>query len=172
MPERLLRGWALMGQTTEGATLADLLVNEGVCLGVESLPYNCGLARPARTWFGGGWSKSVVVFGAECLRVAGNDIVAAILVHEGEHIRRPIDGDECGRSCTVVDNGVRLEEEITAHGAEARWWIARYGVGGRHAWSSYNYRIDDLAAAYRQGPDVFASFVRGFRGDQQEGSGT
>jgi len=170
--QRLLRGWALMGRTVEGATLADLLVDQGVCLGVESLAYNCGYARPAKTWFGGGWSKSVVVFGAECLQIASDDVVAAILVHEAEHIRRAVDGEACGRSCTVLDNGIRLEEEIAAHAAEARWWIGVYGAGGRYAWSGYNYSIDDLAAAYRRGPDAFAAFVRGFRSDAREGSGS
>ncbi len=102
----------------------------------------------------------------------GADVVAATLVHEAAHLDRSFHGTTClaDDSCTVLTNAVLLDEEVAAHAAEARWWLAIYGREGKSdpdpvaAWQNH------LATAYLTGPESFAAFVESFRSDAEEAS--
>ena len=169
---RLTKGFEQVRRTDEGTNLYVLLIDHDVCVDVASIPYNCGYARANRGFFGG-WSRSEIVVAEECLRIIGPDVTAALLVHEATHLSRAIAGEGCvgDRSCESLDNGVQVEEEMAAHAAEARWWIAIYGPGGRRVWSGITYSLDNLAAAYQRGPEAFRDFVISIRSDPEEGVG-
>jgi hypothetical protein len=166
---RLNRGFALMRRTREGDHLYQELLDNDVCVTVRDLAYYAGLALP-RQAIGGGWGHSTIEIDRQHLDTAGTDVLATTLVHEATHIDRSIQGATCldHDDCTVLDNGVVLDEEVAAHAAEARWWLAAYGSGGKPnpdlgaAWEN------QLAAVYLAGPATFRDFVKSFRSDPVE----
>ena len=164
------RGFALAQRTAEGRRLVAPLAEHDICVSVRSLPNNAGYAESRRGLFGG-WSKRRVAVDDEVILYVEPDVLAAILVHEAAHIDRSIGGERCGAfdDCQVLTNGVTVEEEVAAHAAEARWWIAIYGPGGRRVNAGYGYSIDNLAAAYLQGPEAFRTFVVSIRSGAEEG---
>ena len=101
------------------------------------------------------------------------DVIAAILAHEATHIHRAVDGTACyyANACTVLSNGVDLEEEVVAHEAEAEWWIAAYGRDGKDRAFTADASENRLTAAYLRGPAAFREFVRDMRSDKREGEG-
>lgn len=165
-------GVAYLRATGEGARLYELLVNEGVCIGTKELDFNSAYAT-ARWSQTAGWSDSEIVIGEYYVDWLYPDVIAAILAHEATHIERAVDGTACyfADACTVLDNGVDLEEEIVAHEAEAEWWIAAYGRNGKDRAFSADASENRLKAAYLRGPDAFREFVREMRSDKREGEG-
>jgi hypothetical protein len=166
---RLDRAMTLMRRTTEGNNLYHQLIDNDVCVTVRDLGFFAGIARPRQS-LGGGWNHSTIEIDQDHLETSGTDVVATTLVHEATHIDRTIRGITCldAGGCTVLDNDVHLEEEVAAHAAEARWWLAVYGRRGKSnpdpgaAWEN------QLTAAYLAGPETFTIFVQSFRSDPQE----
>jgi hypothetical protein len=165
---RLSRGFSLMTKTTEGRQLYDQLIDKQICTGVEYIDFAAAYARPNPK---SDWSASVIMVDRWYLRAVTSDIVAASLVHEAKHIDRAINGETCSMfdRCTVLDSGITVEEEMAAHGAEARWWIEIYGAGGRRVASGGGYFMDNLVFAYRQGPEAFREYVIQIRRESAEG---
>ncbi|HEY7032449.1 MAG TPA: hypothetical protein VH482_14005 [Thermomicrobiales bacterium] len=168
---RLSRGFALMRRTREGDRLYEELIGNNVCVTVRDLTYYAGLALP-RQAIGGGWGHSTIEIDREQVDTAGADVLAATLVHEATHIDRSIQGTNCLNhdDCTVLDNGVVLDEEVAAHAAEARWWLAAYGRRGKTNPDSAAAWENQIAAAYLAGPATFEEFVESFRSDPIEGT--
>ena len=168
--DRLKAAMNLMRRTDEGRRLFALLLDEGVCVGVEEIPYNSGYAYAVRS-ITGRWSRSYIRADRDLVDAGEPDVLAALLVHEATHIDRFVGGTACSYddSCTTLANGVDLEEEIAAHAAEAEWWIAMYGADGQRFAFGYDYGENRLARAYADGPVVFAAYVRDLRGDPREG---
>jgi hypothetical protein len=162
----------LMRATEGGAALYDLLEREGVCVGVEDLPYNSAFAM-SRWSPDNGWADSEIRIDDSYISSLYPDILAAILVHEARHIERAITRTACyyAGSCTTLPNGVELEEEIVAHGAEAEWWIEMYGRDGKEWAFGSDHAQNQLKAAYLRGPVEFREFVRQARSDNREGDG-
>jgi hypothetical protein len=165
-------GVAYLRATDEGDRLYALLVDEGVCIGTKELEFNSAYAT-SRWSPGAGWSDSEIIIGEYYVDWLYPDVIAAILAHEATHIQRAVDGTACYYvdACTVLSNGVDLEEEVVAHEAEARWWIAAYGHNGKDRAFAADASENRLKAAYLQGPDVFRRFVREMRSDKREGEG-
>ncbi len=161
----------LMRRTDEGRRLFDQLLDELVCVGVEDIPYNSGYAYASQSSLTGDWSRSTIMVDSDILHAGESDVVAALLVHEATHIDRYINGLACDydESCTVLANGVELEEEVAAHAAEAEWWIEAYGEDGKRFAIGYDYGLNRLADAYLEGRVAFESHVRELRGDTREG---
>jgi hypothetical protein len=107
------------------------------------------------------------------VRTTRADVLAALLVHEATHLDRAFSGQACyvRMSCTTLDNGVELEEEVAAHAAEAEWWIAMYGSDGKRLALRTDAFENQLARAYQRGPHDFRAFVAGIRSDPREGKG-
>lgn len=165
--------FGLMRATDDGSRLYDLLVENDICITVDDLAYNTAYAsaRSVR----GDWSSSTIVVDRGYVRSVEADVLAAILIHEATHLDRAISGDACyfegDDACTTLPNGVTLDEEIAAHSAEARWWIAAYGDDGKSlAWSS-DYAENRLAKAYLQGNRFFRTYVTQIRSSTREGEG-
>lgn len=165
-------GVAYLRATDEGSGLYDLIVEEGVCIGTRELDFNSAYAT-ARWSPSAGWSDSEIIIGEYYVDWLYPDVIAAILAHEMTHIERAVDGTACyyADACTVLPNGVDLEEEIVAHQAEAEWWIAAYGRDGKDRAFTADASENRLKAAYLQGPDAFREFVREMRSDKREGEG-
>jgi hypothetical protein len=165
---RLNRGFTLMRRTREGSQLYQELVDKDVCVTVRDLTYFAGLAIPRRQF--GGWGHSTIEIDRDHLDTAGSDVLASTLVHEATHIDRSIQGTTCvdHDDCTVLDNGVVLEEEVAAHAAEARWWLATYGRSGKEDPDLYAAWENQLAAAYLAGAKTFEAYVESFRSDPEE----
>ena len=172
--QRLEAGMNLMRGTGEGERLFAQLGQLGVCVRIEQLSYNTGYAYASQSPADGSWAGSYIVIDQDVLRSGETDVLAALLVHESTHIDRYVHHDACNYtdSCTVLPNGVDVEEEIAAHGAEAQWWIDAYGANGKRFASGYDYGENQLTAAYTEGPDVFRAYVIRVRSDQREGSFT
>jgi hypothetical protein len=164
--------FALMRATEAGAALYDILEREGVCAGVEDLPYNSAFAM-SRWSPDNGWADSEIRIDESYISSLYPDVVAAILVHEARHIERAITRTACyyASSCTTLSNGVELEEEIVAHGAEAEWWIEMYGRDGKDWAFGSDHAQNQLKAAYLRGPGEFREYVRQARSDSREGLG-
>lgn len=164
--------FALMRGTEDGGRLYDLLVTRDVCVSVENIPYNGGYATSWRT-SAGIWFHGTITLDDEYVRSRTADVVAAMLVHEATHIDRAIKGESCDdrTDCLELENGVVLEEEIAAHAAEARWWIAAYGENGKRFSFGADYGENRLAEAYLAGPAVFRAYVSELRSDPREGDG-
>jgi hypothetical protein len=165
--------FGLMRGTDEGTRLYDLLIEHDICISVDDLAYNTAYAS-ARS-IRGDWSSSAIVVDRRYVRSLQADVLAAILIHEATHLDRAISGDACyfqgDDACTILPNGVTLDEEIAAHGAEAEWWIAAYGDDGKSlAWSS-DYSENRLAKAYLQGDRFFRTYVTQIRSSTREGEG-
>ena len=169
--------FGLMRGTDEGRRLYDLLVDNGVCVGITDLPYNTAYA--SARFAGGDWSRSTIMVDRGYVRSLQADVLAAVLVHEATHIDRAISRKACyfatgtdgNGTCTTLPNGVELEEEIAAHSAEAEWWIAAYGEDGKRlSWGS-DYSENRLVNAYRRGSASFRAFVADMRSDPREGEG-
>ena len=169
---RLERGMDLMRGAAEGERLFDELVRNGVCVGSEDIAYNSGYAYGRQSPTDGSWSDSYIMVSTDVLRSGETDVLAALLVHEATHMDRYINGLACNysQSCTTLPNGVDLDEEIAAHGAEAQWWIAAYGDDGKRFATGYDYGVNRLARAYEEGGQVFGAYVRSIRSDAREGS--
>mgnify|MGYP000117793456 CR=1 FL=1 len=175
---RALRlAFALMRGTDEGRRLYALLVEHDICVGVTDLSFNAAYASARR--IGGDWSSSTIVVDRQYIRSISADVLAAILIHEATHLDRAIDGTACWEqvtsagndSCTTLANGVKLEEEIAAHRAEAEWWLAAYGDDGkRFAWNTDDSE-NRLLDAYLRGSDAFRTYVGDLRSDPKEGEG-
>lgn len=161
----LERGFALMRTTIEGSALYDEMLRNDVCFTTADLAGHAGFAHaipsPA-----GGWQWSYVVVDRDHLQLAGADILATTLVHEAAHISRAIGQRDCWRSqtCTILDNGVVLDEELEAHASEARWWIATYGADGKRGTAFGEAWENQLANAYLTGPTFFRDHVVMLRG--------
>jgi hypothetical protein len=171
--QRAIRdGVAYLRATEDGAQLYDLLVNEGVCIGTEELDFNSAYAT-SRWSPETGWSESEIIIGDYYVDWLYPDVLAAILAHEATHIKRAVEGTACYYvdACTILPNGVELEEEIVAHEAEALWWIAAYGRDGKDRAFAADSSENRLKAAYLRGPADFRRFVRELRSDQREGEG-
>lgn len=168
----LTDGVALFRGTDEGVRLYEVLVENGVCIGTEDLDFNSAYAS-ARWSPEFGWSRSQVIIGDAFVDWLYPDVIAAILAHEATHIDRAIDGTACYYvdACTILPNGVALEEEIVAHEAEALWWIAAFGRDGKDRAFTNDSSENRLKAAYMRGPDAFREFVRELRSDEREGDG-
>jgi hypothetical protein len=169
--------FGLMRGTEDGRRLYALLVDHDICVGVADLPYNAAYASARR--IGGDWSSSAIVVDRAYIRAVYADVLAAILIHEATHLDRAIAGTACweqrapggGDACTTLSNGVRLEEELAAHTAEAAWWRAAYGDDGkRFAWGPDDAE-NELLAVYLRGADVFRAYVADRRSDPHEGEG-
>lgn len=165
-------GVALLRATDDGARLYDVLVENGVCLGVADLDFNSAYATSRWTPVDG-WSNSQIVIGEYYVDWLYPDVVAAILAHEATHIDRAVNGTACYYvdACTTLPNGVELEEEIVAHEAEAIWWLAAYGRDGKDRAFSADSSENRLKAAYLRGPDAFRQYVREMRSDERDGEG-
>jgi hypothetical protein len=165
-------GVAYLRATQDGANLYDLLVENGVCIGTKELDFNSAYAT-SRWSPQSGWSDSEIVIGEYYVDWLYPDVIAAILAHEATHIQRAVDGTACyyANACTVLSNGVDLDEEVVAHEAEAQWWIAAYGRDGKDRAFAADASENRLKAAYLNGPDAFREFVREMRSDKREGEG-
>jgi hypothetical protein len=163
-------GVALLRATDEGARLYDVLVENGVCIGIDDLDFNSAYAT-SRWSPVDGWSNSEIVIGEYYVDWLYPDVIAAILAHEATHIDRAVSGTACYYvdACTTLPNGVELEEEIVAHEAEAVWWIAAYGRDGKDRAFATDSSENRLKAAYLRGPDAFRDYVREMRSDEREG---
>ena len=168
----IVEGVALFRATGEGARLYDVLVENGVCIGTGDLDFNSAYAT-SRWSPVDGWSNSEIVIGKHYVDWLYPDVIAAILAHEATHIDRAVSGTACYYvdACTLLPNGVELEEEIVAHEAEALWWIAAYGRDGKDRAFSNDSAENRLKAAYLRGSDAFRIFVREMRSDEREGDG-
>lgn len=169
---RLEAGMNLMRGTAEGERLFDQLVSNGICVLTEDIGYNSGYAYGRQSPVDGSWSDSYIAVASDLIHSGETDVLASLLVHEATHIDRYINDLACNYSdtCTTLPNGVDLEEEIAAHGAEAQWWIAAYGSDGKRFATGYDYGVNRLARAYGEGPDVFDAYVRSVRSDSREGA--
>ena len=158
----------LMRRTTEGERLFRQLVAEGVCIRTGDIPYNSGYAYVVKSF--GRWSNSYIKIASRHVDAGEPDVLAALLVHEAAHVDRYLSGEACSYddSCTLLDNGVELEEEIAAHTAEAEWWIQAYGRDGKRFAIGYDFGENELVKAYLEGPDAFAAYVNEIRGDPRE----
>ena len=165
-------GVALLRATAEGARLYDVLVENGVCIGIEDLDFNSAFAT-SRWSPVDGWSNSEIVIGEYYVDWLYPDVIAAILAHEATHIDRAVSGTACYYvdACNTLPNGVELEEEIVAHEAEAAWWIAAYGRDGKDRAFTTDSSENRLKAAYLRGPAAFREYVREMRSDEREGDG-
>jgi len=168
--EAITAGVAYVRGTDAGSRLYDVIVEEGVCIGTRDMDFNSAYAT-SRWSADAGWSDSEIVIGKQYVDWLYPDVIAAILAHEMTHINRAVNGTACyyANACTVLPNGVELEEEVVAHEAEAEWWIAAYGKDGKDRAFSSDAAENRLKAAYLQGPDVFRKFVRDMRSDAREG---
>lgn len=165
-------GVAFLRGTDTGLRLYELLADEGVCIGTENLDFNSAYAT-SRWSPGAGWSDSEIVIAEQYVDWLYPDVIAAILAHESTHIERAVNGTACyyANACTVLPNGVELDEEVVAHEAEAAWWIAAYGRDGKAQAFAMDAAENRLKAAYLQGPAAFRDFVRDMRSDEREGDG-
>lgn len=159
----------LMLRTSNGDRLYQEMTDNGVCVTVRELGFHAGLAHPWHSLISG-WKHSYIEIDTEHLRDSSLDIVTTTLVHESTHIDRAIQHADCGYhdDCTILSNGVRLDEEIAAHSAEAQWWIDFYGADGKPARASDDVWENQLVAAYETGTTYFASYIRDLRSDPRE----
>jgi hypothetical protein len=163
----------LMRQTAEGQRLFQQLLDEGICVRSGEITYNSGYAYVVQS-ITGRWSRSYIVVASRHVEADDEaDVLAAILVHEATHVDRYISGAACSYTdtCTVLPNGVELEEEIAAHAAEAEWWIAAYGDDGKRFAFGFDYGMNELVEAYLDGDEAFRAYVLRIRSDDREGSG-
>lgn len=169
----LRAAFGLMRGTSEGRRLFSVLVDEGVCVDVRDLPYNAAYAESRRSG-ANDWSESAIVIDRDIVRITRLDVLAAVLIHEATHIDRAVSGEACflpPNSCAELANGVDLDEEIAAHTAEAKWWIAAFGKNGKRFAFRDDYGENRLARAYLAGPSAFRAYVLRFRSDPREGEG-
>lgn len=168
--EALAFAFNLMRQTAEGERLFQQLVDEGICVRVGEIEYNSGYAYVVQS-ITGSWSRSYIQIANRHVTDDERDVLAALLVHEATHVDRYIHGTACTYShdCTVLPNGVELEEEVEAHRAEAEWWIAAYGENGKRLAIGYDFGMNELVDAYLGGEDAFVEYVVRIRGDDREG---
>ena len=101
------------------------------------------------------------------------DVLAAVLVHEATHVDRAVSQVACYvvDACTILPNGVAVEEEVAAHGAEAEFWLQAYGRDGKDWAFSRDHNQNLLKSAYLEGPDSFFAFVSRMRSDDRDGEG-
>jgi hypothetical protein len=165
-------GVAYLRATQDGIDLYNLLIENGVCIGTKELDFNSAYAT-SRWSPQSDWSDSEIIIGEYYVDWLYPDVIAAILAHEATHIQRAVDGTACyyANACTVLSNGVDLEEEVVAHEAEAQWWIAAYGRDGKDRAFAADASENRLKAAYLKGPGAFREFVREMRSDKREGEG-
>jgi hypothetical protein len=119
-----------------------------------------------------------IVFATNVVRLLNPDELAALLVHEATHADRVARGESCDQTggCTILANGVPVEEEVAAHAAEAAFWIALHGPTGTRGSSSMTGGWgaaweNQLAAAAQKGLDALREFVIEARSGTREGEG-
>jgi hypothetical protein len=163
------RAASLMRKTSNGDRLYQEMTDNGVCITIRELDFHAGLAHPWHSLISG-WKHSYIEVDTEHLRESSLDIVATTFVHESTHIDRAIHQADCSYQgdCTILSNGVRLDEEIAAHGAEAQWWIDVYGTEGKAPRTADDVWENQLAAAYETSSQFFASYIRDLRSDPRE----
>jgi hypothetical protein len=168
----LINAFNLMRRTDEGQRLFRQLLDEGICVRTGEIPYNSGFAYVVQS-ITGSWARSYIMVAVRHVEADEPDVLAAIVVHEATHVDRYLQGTACSYAgtCTLLPNGVELEEEIAAHAAEAEWWIAAYGTDGKRFAFGYDYGMNELVEAYLAGPEAFAAYVREIRSDDREGGG-
>lgn len=171
--EALADGFNLMRQTAEGERLFDQLLAEHICVRTGTIEYNSGYAYVVQT-ITGSWSRSYIKIASRFVDGQEADVLAALLVHEATHVDRYVHGTACSftETCTILSNGVELEEEVAAHRAEAEWWIAAYGENGKRFALGYDYGMNELVDAYRDGDAAFVAHVRELRSDERERHGS
>jgi len=172
--KRIDLGAEQMRRTTESETLLENLVDRHICVGVEDLVYNGGYTLTSDD--ASGEEVRRVVLASAVVRSLSADELAATMVHEAEHAARVYAGTNCGEisTCTFLKNGVAVEEEEAAHAAEARFWIAIHGSKGKQSSIPFSGAagtdyLNDLIAAYQDGPDAFRAYVIEIRSDPREG---
>lgn len=165
-------GVAMMRSTETGRALFNLLYSEGICIGAEELAYNSAYAS-ARWSPVNGWAESEIRIDPSFVTFLYPDVLAAILVHEATHLQRAVDRTACyyADTCTVLPNGVQLEEEVVAHSAEAEFWLEIYGRDGKGRAFARDTSQNQLKSHYLQGPQAFREFVHEMRSNQREGEG-
>ncbi len=170
--------WAVteMRRVDEGKALFARLVDVDLCVDTEDLPYNAGYTAVRSN--GREWMVDKIVLATDVVRTLNPDELAAILVHEATHADRAVRGINCyqTRNCTILANGVPVEEEVAAHAAEASFWIALHGPTGTRSGASWSGGWgsaweNQLAAAAQEGPDALREFVIAARSDSREGEG-
>jgi hypothetical protein len=165
--ERIRDGLAVMRRTSEGERLFHLLLERDACVEVEHLREPVLARALPRGPLGDLWSESAIQVDADVVRDLAPDLLAPLLVHEAAHIERFVTGADCfsTRTCTFLASGAKLEEEVAAHAAEARWWIEVYGEDGKGEPGRHGASLDRLARVYLTGDGPFERFVRSFRDD-------
>lgn len=120
-----------MRSVGNGEELYRLLVERSICLEVDKLGdfVSCFSVSDPTT---SAPFTPFIVIDFYALEIIQPDELAAILVHEATHAQRLFEGTSCylSSACTLLPNGVELEEEVVAHRAEALWWGARHGPTG------------------------------------------
>jgi hypothetical protein len=170
--EAFREAFRLMRYTPEGERLFQQLLDERICVRAGEIDYNSGYAYVVQS-ITGSWSRSYIMVATRHVATREPDVLAAILVHEATHVDRYVSGTACSYrdDCTVLPNGVELEEEIVAHAAEAAWWVAQYGDDGKRFAFGYDYGMNELVEAYLDGDDAFRAYVLKIRSDDREGAG-
>jgi hypothetical protein len=165
-----------MRRTKEGNHLANEILAKPLCFGVEELIYNGGYFSVTRgTEVSDG--NRIVIDRTE-LKSLTDEELGAILVHEATHAHRAFAGMECSQThdCAYLPNEIAIDEEVAAHSAEARFWIeikeqddSKGGASSSDFLGTAYY--DELAAAYKEGPEAFRAYVIELRSDPREGHG-
>lgn len=170
--------WAVteMRRVEQGEALFARLVDVDLCIDTEDIPYNAGYTSVRSN--GREWTADKIVLDTNVVRRVNPDELAAILVHEATHADRVTRGVNCYQTgnCTILANGVAVEEEVAAHAAEASFWIALHGPTGTRTGASWTGGWgaaweNKLAAVAQEGPDALRAFVIETRSDAREGEG-
>jgi hypothetical protein len=170
--------WAVteMQRIDEGKALFERLVDMDLCIDTEDIPYNAGYTEVRSN--GREWMVDRIVFATTVVLPLNPDELAALLVHEATHADRVARGESCDQTgnCTILANGVPVEEEVAAHAAEASFWIALHGPNGTRTGASWTGGWgaaweNQLAAAAQKGPDALREFVIEARSGSREGEG-
>jgi hypothetical protein len=174
----LLKAAAVMRQTSEGRHLFNEVVGNDVCVTTGSLGGYLGGITDLY-YVGTEVQVRRIVIEEDLVGYLHDDELAAILVHEAAHAFRVFSGRSCAQTfeCEVLSNGVAVEEEVSAHSAEARFWIEIHGENGTTTESSYlgtfgSSSENMLIAAYQKGTEEFTNWVREYRSDPRDGNGS
>jgi hypothetical protein len=172
----IFRAIGEMRRTKEGNHLANEILAKPLCFGVEELVYNGGYFSMSRgTEVSDGYR---IVIDRTELKSLTDEELGAILVHEATHAHRAFAGKECSQThdCIYLPNEIAIDEEVAAHSAEARFWIEikeqdDFQGGASSSDLLGTAYLNDLAAAYQEGPEAFRAYVIELRSDPREGQG-